>query len=112
MEKIITPKFKNISEAKQFLYGLGFKKSYPYNDYTMVQFRDDKGRNHLLNINPKNPNQIDTWRIQRPGEAMSEGVVGEFIGGGKTGRAFQIKSVVDESKLNNYTSNFDQNQNN
>lgn len=99
--------FKSVGEAREFLLNYGFKNSYPYNDFTMVQYTDSKNRLHQLYINKKKPNQISFWRINRPGSIQAECVVGTSIGGKGHMRAFPVKKLITKSMLDNYISDYD-----
>lgn len=97
----------SLSEMKEKLYSQGFKDSYPHSDRTMVQFIDDKKRNHQIYLDLKKPNRVTAWRINRPGMVQAEGVVGDFVGGRADHPRFSFNSIDSlKAKLNSYISKY------
>ena len=73
-----------LAQVKEQLLQSGFAGSYPYNDYTMVQYTSAEGIKFHIYLDVKKPNRVDSLRACKPDRIMADGIIGKFVSG--TGR--------------------------
>ena len=94
---------KSLKEVKEQLIKSGFTDSYPFNNYTMVQYKAPNGNSFHIYLDETNPNRVATLRGMKPNTIMAFGLIGSFVGSGKVGRKFSFKSPEElKNKLENW----------
>ena len=94
---------ESLKEVKEQLIENGFNGSYPFNDYTMVQYKAKNGNSFHIYLDESKPNRVNTLRGMKPNVFSAFGLIGEFVGGGgRRGRKFSFKDPEDlKSRLEN-----------
>ena len=94
---------KSLKEVKEQLIKNGFQDSYPFNDFTMVQYKSTNGNSFHIYLDETKPNRVAALRGMKPNTVIAFGLVGRFIGSGKAGRKFSFKTPEDlKNKLENW----------
>ena len=93
----------SLKEVKEQLIKNGFENSYPFNDYTLVQYKASNGNSFHIYLDETKPNRVATLRGMKPTTIMAFGLIGKFCGSGKVGRKFSFKTPEDlKNKLENW----------
>jgi hypothetical protein len=93
----------SLKEIKEQLIKNGFQDSYPFNDYTMVQYKATNGNSFHIYLDGNKPNRVESLWGTKPNTIQGWGLIGEFIGSVKVGRKFSFKTPEDlKNKLNNW----------
>ena len=93
----------SLKEVKEQLIKNGFKDSYPFNDYTLVQYEATNGNSFHIYLDETKPNRVRALRGMKPNTIMGFGLIGQFVGSGKVGRKFSFNTPKDlKNKLENY----------
>ena len=93
----------SLKEVKEQLIKNGFEDSYPFNDYTMIQYKAENGNSFHIYLDETKPNRVEALRGMKPTTIIAFGLIGTFIGSGKVGRKFSFKTPEDlKNKLENW----------
>jgi hypothetical protein len=94
---------ESLKEVKDQLIKNGFENSYPFNDYTLVQYKASNGNSFHIYLDETKPNRVATLRGMKPTTIMAFGLIGKFCGSGKVGRKFSFKTPEElKNKLENW----------
>ena len=94
---------ESLKEVKEQLIKNGFKDSYPFNDYTMVQYKASNGNSFHIYLDETKPNRVAALRGMKLTTSMAFGLIGKFCGSGKVGRKFSFKTPEElKNKLENW----------
>ena len=93
----------SLKEVKEQLIKNGFEDSYPFNDYTMIQYKAENGNSFHIYLDETKPNRVEALRGMKSTTIIAFGLIGKFIGSGKVGRKFSFKTPEDlKNKLENW----------
>ncbi len=94
---------KSLKAVKEQLIKNGFQDSYPFNDYTMVQYEAANGNSFHIYLDETKSNRVAALRGMKPNTITAFGLIGKFIGSGKVGRKFSFITPEDlKNKLENW----------
>ena len=82
-----------LAQVKEQLLQSGFAGSYPFNDYTMMQYTTAEGIKFHICLDVKKPNRVDCLRACKPGKIMADGLVGNFVSGPGRMKRFSFDSA-------------------
>jgi hypothetical protein len=96
-------RMSKLGEIIDYLKENGFKGSYPYSDYNMIQYEAPNGNSFHIYLDGNKPNRVESLWGTKPNTIQGWGLIGEFVGSGKVGRKFSFKTPEDlKNKLNNW----------